>query len=39
MKDVITSILTDSTARDSASVEGQLVSQAVAAPWSSVAAE
>lgn len=33
MKDVITSILTDATSRDDASVEGTLLQQAVATPW------
>lgn len=37
MKEVITTILTDRSARDSAVVESNLMKQAVAAPWSSVA--
>lgn len=33
MNDVITSILTDATARDTATVESALLQQAVASPW------
>lgn len=33
MQDIVTSILTDESARDSAAVEGALVSQATAIPW------
>lgn len=33
MNDVITSILTDATARDTAAVEQALQQQAVASPW------
>lgn len=36
MKDIVTSILTDESARDSAAVETALTKQAVASPWSSV---
>jgi hypothetical protein len=35
MKDIITSILTDESARDSAAVEEALLDQAAATPWSS----
>lgn len=35
MKDIVTSILTDETARDSATVESALLQQATAIPWSS----
>lgn len=35
MKEIVTSILTDETARDSAAIESALLSQATAAPWSS----
>jgi hypothetical protein len=35
MKDIVKSILTDESARDSASVEGALLQQATAAPWAS----
>ena len=35
MKDIVTSILTDESARDSAAVENALLKQATAAPWSS----
>jgi hypothetical protein len=38
MKEVLTSILTDKGARDSASVEDALVRQAVASPWGNVEA-
>lgn len=34
MKDIVTSILTDESARDSAAVEDALLNQATAAPWS-----
>lgn len=34
MKDVVTSILTDGNARDSAAVEDALMRQAAAVPWS-----
>jgi hypothetical protein len=37
MKEVITTILTDASARDTAVVESNLMKQAVAAPWSSIA--
>lgn len=37
MKDVITSILTDATMRDTAAVETSFMQQAIAAPWASVA--
>jgi hypothetical protein len=33
MTDAITSILTDATARDTATVEATLLTQAVATPW------
>jgi hypothetical protein len=33
MKDIITSILTDISARDAATVEVVLLQQAVASPW------
>jgi len=33
MKDVITTILTDSSQRDATAVEAKLTQQAVAAPW------
>jgi len=33
MNDVISSILTDATARDNAAVEAALLQQAVASPW------
>lgn len=33
MKDIVTSILTDESARDGAAVEVTLLSQATAAPW------
>ena len=33
MNDVITNILTDTTARNTAAVEAALLQQAVAAPW------
>lgn len=33
MKDIIISILTDPTARDTAAVEATLLTQAVATPW------
>ena len=33
MNDVITTILTDATARGTTAVEGALLQQAVAAPW------
>lgn len=33
MKDAITSILTDASARNTAAVEDTLVQQAVATPW------
>jgi hypothetical protein len=36
MKDIVTAILTDETARDSAAVEAALTEQAAAIPWSSV---
>lgn len=36
MKDIISSILTDTSARDSAAVETALMEQAVAAPWADV---
>jgi hypothetical protein len=36
MKDIVTSILTDESARDSAAVEAALTQQATATPWSSV---
>lgn len=36
MKDVITSILTDTSVRDSAAVESALMQQAVAIPWADV---
>jgi len=36
MKEVITTILTDSTARDTSDVEESLMKQAVASPWSSL---
>lgn len=36
MKDVMTSILTDASSRDSAAVEGALMQQAVAVPWADV---
>jgi hypothetical protein len=36
MKDVIASILTDASVRDSAAVESALMQQAVAIPWSDV---
>ena len=35
MKDIVTSILTDKSARDSAAVEDALLQQATAAPWAS----
>lgn len=35
MKDVITNILTDESARDGAAVENALMQKAVAAPWAS----
>lgn len=35
MKDIVTSILTDESARDSAAVEAALLEQATAAPWAS----
>lgn len=37
MKDVITTILTDATARDSSDVEDSLQKQAVATPWANEA--
>lgn len=37
MKKVITAILTDTTVRSPAAVEGKIMQQAVASPWSSVA--
>lgn len=33
MKDIVTSILTDTSARDSSAVEAALMEQAVAVPW------
>lgn len=33
MKDVVTAILTDESARDDAAVEAALMQQATAAPW------
>lgn len=36
MKDVITSILTDASARDDASIEAALMQQAVASPWGNI---
>lgn len=33
MQDVITSILTDATARDTAAIESTLIHQSVASPW------
>lgn len=33
MNDIITSILTDATARDTTAVEAALLQQAVATPW------
>jgi hypothetical protein len=36
MKDIVTTILTDESARDSASVEAALTQQATAAPWASI---
>lgn len=38
MKEAITSILTDESARDSTSVEDALMQQAVASPWGNVEA-
>lgn len=35
MKDIVTSILTDEAARDSAAVESALLQKATAIPWSS----
>lgn len=35
MKDIVTSILTDESVRDSAAVEDALLKQATASPWSS----
>ncbi len=35
MKDVVTSILTDESARDSTAVEDALMQQAAAVPWAS----
>ncbi len=35
MKDIVTAILTDETARDGAAVEAALVEQTAAAPWAS----
>lgn len=35
VKDIVTSILTDESARDAATVEQILTEQAVASPWSS----
>lgn len=37
MKDIITSILTDESARGSAAVETALTQQATAVPWSATA--
>lgn len=37
MKDIVTTILTDASARDSEAVEAALTQQAVAAPWAGVA--
>ena len=37
MKDIVTAILTDESARDSVAVEDALTSQAAASPWSSTA--
>lgn len=36
MKDVLTSILTDESVRDSTAVEEALMQQAVASPWGNV---
>jgi hypothetical protein len=36
MKDVITSILTDTSMRDDASIEAALMQQAVASPWANL---
>lgn len=36
MKDVITSILTDTSMRDDAAVESAMMQQAVAIPWADV---
>ena len=36
MKDVITSILTDTSMRDDAAIEAALMQQAVAIPWANV---
>ncbi len=35
MKDIVTSILTDESVRDSAAVEEALMQQAAAVPWAS----
>jgi hypothetical protein len=35
MKDIVTTILTDESARDGAAVEDALMQQAAAIPWSS----
>lgn len=37
MKDIITSILTDTSTRDDAAVEAAFMQQAAAVPWDSVA--
>lgn len=36
MKDIITSILTDTSMRDDAAIESALMQQAVATPWGNV---
>ncbi len=36
MKDIVTTILTDESARDSAAVEAALTQQATAIPWANV---
>lgn len=36
MKDIVTTILTDESARDSSAVESALLQQATAAPWLNV---